>query len=83
MVFPETDNHLLTRIDEVIGGTQETATKEKLEDLKKVIVERVETRQKEAIMYLISTLDIGKYINQEIFESIFAFKKGKGKEEKK
>jgi len=43
MIFAETDNHLLIRIDEIIELSQDVATKKKLEDLKRVIIEKVET----------------------------------------
>lgn len=77
MIFPETDHHLLTRIDEIIQTTQEKSTKEKLEDLKKLIVERIETRQKQAVMYLVSTSDLGNYVNEKVFEALLSFKKDK------
>ena len=74
MIFAETDNHLLIRIDEIIEETEDAATKKKLEDLKRVIIERIETRQKEAMMYLTSTLDLGNYINKEILELLINMK---------
>ncbi|MCB2263658.1 MAG: hypothetical protein LGR52_12110 [Candidatus Thiosymbion ectosymbiont of Robbea hypermnestra] len=77
MVFPETDHHLLERINQIIDAVQEESTKEKCRDLKKVIVERVETRQKEAMMYLVSTLDLGDYLNEETLSMILSLKTDK------
>jgi len=75
MIFPETDHHLLERIDDIIDASQEESVKEKCKDLKKIIVERVETRQKEAVMYLVSTLDLGNYLDEEILHIITNLKK--------